>query len=192
MVERVFQHLSKEVDMTTKKANTTNTSDVQRPIKQAYKEDASKAQITLRARACMAEGGPYACSVETAKGLAEAQAHAGVGGPGTAACSGDLLLAALASCTQITLQMVAAGMGLSLDDIQVEVQGDLDLRGTLGVSRQVPVGFQSIRTSVNVKGSLEPAQLQTLRQMAGRYCVVLATLQAPPPIETEWSYQEAE
>ena len=178
--------------MTTKKANTTSIRDVQRPLKQAYKEDASKAQITLRARASMVEGGPYACSVSTAQGLAEAQAHAGVGGPGTAACSGDFLLGALAACTQITVQMVAAGMGLSLDDIQVEVHGDLDLRGTLGVSRDVPVGFRSIRTSVNVIGRLEPDQLRTLRQMAEMYCVVLATLQAPPPIETEWSYQAAE
>ena len=142
----------------------------------------------MGARASMAEGGPYVCSVETAQGIAEAQAHAGVGGPGTAACSGDLLLGALAACTQITVQMVAAGMGLSLDDVQVEVQGDLDLRGTLGVSREVPVGFSAIRSSVHISGELEPEQLKSLQQRTERCCVVLSTLQSPPPVQTEWSH----
>ena len=162
--------------------------DVQRPIKQLYRDDPGKAEITLKARASMAEAGPYACSVETAQGIAEAQAHAGVGGPGTAACSGDLLLGALAACTQITVQMVAEGMGLLLDDVHVEVQGNLDLRGTLGISRDASVGFKSIRSSVRIQGSLDPKQAETLKQRAERYCVVLATLQAAPPVETEWSY----
>ncbi len=104
------------------------------------------------------------------------------------ACSGDLLLGALAACTQITVQMVAASMGLALDDVQVEVQGDLDLRGTLGVGNQVPVGFQSIRSYVQVTGPLDPKQLQVLQQQSERYCVVLATLKAAPTILAQWTH----
>ncbi|MCL0044168.1 OsmC family protein [Dehalococcoidia bacterium] len=138
--------------------------DMQWPIKELYKNDPTKAAVTLTARATMLESGPYACSIKTGQEIVETQARAGVGGPGTAACSGDLLLGALAACTQITVQMVAASMGLTLRDIQVEVQGDLDLRGTLGLSRKVPVGFQPIRTSIDVQGDVESAQLQSLQE----------------------------
>ena len=174
--------------MATNLDGNTSLRDVQRPIKQAYRDDPGKAALTLTARASMAEGGPYACSVESAQVIQEAQAHASVGGPGTAACSGDILLGALAACTQITVQMVAAGMGLSLDDVQVEVQGDLDLRGTLGLARDVAIGFQAIRSSIGIKGLLEPEQLKTLQERTERYCVVLATLQTPPPVQVDWSY----
>ena len=173
---------------TKTKSQGSSLREVQQPIKQAYKEAPARAQVTLTARANMAEGGPYACSVETGRAIAEAQAPAGVGGPGTAACSGDLLLGALAACTQITVQMVAANMGLLLDDIQVEVQGDLDLRGTLGLSGDVPVGFQSIRTYVHVQGDLGPKERRVLQQLSEKYCVVLSTLRAAPPVKTEWSY----
>jgi uncharacterized OsmC-like protein len=114
----------------------------------------------------------------------EAQAHAGVGGPGTGACSGDLLLGALAACAQITCQMVATAMGIEFDKIEVEVEGDLDLRGTLGVSRDAPVGFESIRTRFLIDApNADPEQLSSLIEKTERYCTVLQTLRQPPPVE---------
>lgn len=159
---------------------------MQRPLKQAYREDPARARITLTARASPHDAGPVACSVDIGRAICEAQAHAGVGGPGTAACSGDLLLGALAACKQITVQMVAAAMGLPVEDVEVTVEGDLDLRGTLGISPDVPVGFTEIRLAVRVRGELTPEQEEALRQRAERYCVVLQTLRQPPPIRIAW------
>jgi uncharacterized OsmC-like protein len=117
----------------------------------------------------------------------EAQAHAGVGGEGTGACSGDLLLGALAACAQITCQMVAEAMGLEVTDIAVTVEGDLDLRGTLGVDREAPVGFTDIRVSfaIDAPGATE-GQLGALRRKTERYCVVMQTLTTAPPIAVGW------
>jgi uncharacterized OsmC-like protein len=106
----------------------------QAPLKEGYREDPDAARITLRAQGSSGEQ-PVACSVDIGRLVQDAQAHVGVGGPGTGACSGDLLLGALAACAQLTSQMVATSMGLPVDSIEVEVEGDLDLRGTLGVSR---------------------------------------------------------
>src|SRR5580765_7196042 len=107
---------------------------LQRPLKERYRERPGDALITLRASASSTDA-PIACSVEVGRALAEAQAHAGVGGAGTAACSGDLLLGALAACAQITCQMVAAAMGIATERIEATVEGEVDLRGTLGVDR---------------------------------------------------------
>jgi uncharacterized OsmC-like protein len=117
---------------------------VEQPIKDAYRADPGKAQITLTARGS-ANDAPVACSVDLGRALYEAQAHVGVGGAGTAACSGDLLLGALAACAQLTCQMVATSMGLEVRSIDTTVEGDLDLRGTLGLDRAVGAGFQAIR-----------------------------------------------
>src|SRR6202171_2563559 len=117
---------------------------VQKPLKDEYRKDPNKSRITLTARGGQTET-PIACSVDIGRAVYEAQAHTGVGGAGTAACSGDLLLGALAACAQITCQMVATAMGIPTDRIQVEVTGDLDLRGTLGISREVPVGFETLK-----------------------------------------------
>ena len=117
-----------------------------------------------------------------------AQAHAGVGGEGTGACSGDLLLGALAACAQITCQMVAAAMGLDVQGIAVTVEGDLDLRGTLGIDRDVPVGFTGIRLAFAIDAPGASAeQLEGLRRRTERYCVVMQTLTDPPPVTTSWS-----
>src|SRR6188472_1833634 len=116
----------------------------QAPIKDRYREEPDHARITLVARASETDT-PVACSVEAGQAIQSAQAHSGVGGPGTAACSGDLLLGALAACAQVTCQMVAASLGIETNKIEVVVEGDLDLRGTLGVSRDAKVGFESIR-----------------------------------------------
>src|SRR3954463_13990603 len=111
----------------------------QAPLKERYREDPEAARVTLTADGSAADG-PISCSVDLGRAIYEAQAHCGVGGAGTAACSGDLLLGALAACGQLTCQMVATAMELPVDDVQVTVEGDLDLSGTLGVSREVPVG----------------------------------------------------
>src|SRR3954447_5770692 len=116
----------------------------QKPLKDRYREEPEAAKITLTARGSEGDEA-VACSVDLGRAIQEAEAHVGVGGPGTAACSGDLLLGALAACAQVTCQMVATAMGIATDRIEIVVEGDLDLRGTLGVSREAPVGFESIR-----------------------------------------------
>jgi uncharacterized OsmC-like protein len=160
--------------------------EVQRPLKERYREDPSASQITLAARGGETDT-PAACSVDIGRAVYDAQAHAGVGGAGTAACSGDLLLGALAACAQLTCQMVATAMGIEVDRIEVTAEGDLDLRGTLGVVRDVPVGFESIRLrfDVDAPGASEE-ELASLRQKAERYCVVLQTLRQPPEIATSF------
>jgi uncharacterized OsmC-like protein len=117
---------------------------VQQPIKDAYRADPDQARITLTARGSAADA-PVACSVDLGRAIYEAQAHTGVGGAGTAACSGDLLLGALAACAQLTCQMVATAMGLEVRSIETTVEGDLDLRGTLGLDREVGAGFTALR-----------------------------------------------
>jgi uncharacterized OsmC-like protein len=125
--------------------------------------------------------------VDIGRAAYEAQAHAGVGGPGTAGCSGDLLLGALAACAQITCQMVAAAMEIPTEEIRATVEGELDLRGTLGLSREVPVGFESIRVRFHVAApKATEAQLAALRAKTEQYCVVMQTLTNPPPIRVDW------
>lgn len=156
---------------------------LQAPLKDRYREDPTAAQITLTARASEQEN-PTACSVDLGRAIQEAQAHVGVGGAGTAACSGDLLLGALAACAQLTCQMVATAMGVDAERIEVVVEGDLDLRGTLGVDRGVPAGFAAIRVRFEVDAPGEPEErVASLIDKTERYCTVLRTLLDPPPIE---------
>ena len=123
---------------------------LQRPLKDLYRQDPASSRITLRARGTQTDA-PISCSVDLGRAIYNAQAHQGVGGAGTGACSGDLLLGALAACAQITCQMVAAAMGIPTEAIEVTVEGDLDLQGTLGLSKEAPVGFQSIRVIFDVR-----------------------------------------
>ena len=158
--------------------------EVQRPLKERYREDPAASRITLVARGGQTDV-PISCSVDLGRAMYQAQAHPGVGGSGTAACSGDLLLGALAACAQLTCQMVAAAMEIPIEEIQVTVEGDLDLGGTLGLVRGAHVGFESIRLQFNItapEASVE--QLQALLDKTERYCVVLQTLQSPPTIES--------
>jgi uncharacterized OsmC-like protein len=155
----------------------------QAPIKDRYRSDPDAARITLTARASETDA-PVACSVEAGQAIQAAQAHVGVGGPGTAACSGDLLLGALAACAQVTCQMVAASMGIETERIEITVEGDLDLRGTLGVSRDAKVGFDAIRLDLDIEApGADPAEIDSLKVKTERYCTVLQTLLDPPPIE---------
>lgn len=160
---------------------------VQKPLKDRYREDPAASFITLTARGAQTDT-PISCSVDIGRAVYQAEAHAGVGGAGTAACSGDLLLGALAACAQLTCQMVATAMGIETRRVEVTVQGDLDLRGTLGVDREVPVGFQSIRMrfDVDAPGATDE-QLEKLRDRTERYCVVFQTLAAPPAVDTTWA-----
>ena len=158
---------------------------VQKPLKEKYRDEPSSSRITLRAQGTQT-GTPVACSVDIGRAIYEAQAHKGVGGVGTAACSGDLLLGALASCAQITCQMVAEAMGIKTERIEVEVEGELDLAGTLGISKEVPVGFESIRLRFDIDApEATEEQLRALQEKTERYCVVLQTLTTPPDIQTE-------
>jgi len=159
--------------------------ELQRPLKEQYRSDPSSSRITLTARGGEAsESMPTQCSVDLGRAIYEAQAHPGVGGPGTGACSGDLLLGALAACAQLTCQMVATAMGLETNRIEVVVEGDLDLRGTLGVSRDAPVGFDAIRIRFDIEApEASHEELASLIGKTERYCTVLQTLKQPPPIE---------
>ena len=158
--------------------------EMQRPLKEHYREDPAAGLITLQARAGTGED-VISCSVDLGRAIQEAQAHPGVGGAGTGACSGDLLLGALAACAQLTCQMVATAIGLEAD-VEVSVEGDLDLRGTLGVDRDVTAGFSEIRTRfhVDAPGASEE-QLQSLLEKTERYCTVLQSLRVPSPVSTE-------
>ena len=159
--------------------------EIQEPIKARYRAEPDAARITLRAIGNTADGA-MSCSVDLGRALYAAGAHPGVGGSGGAACSGDLLLAALAACAQLTCQMVAANMGLEGLAVSVSVEGDLDLRGTLGTA-DVPVGFEAIRVRFGLSGDVPGERLEKLKERTERYCVVLQTLLAPPHIEARWS-----
>jgi len=159
---------------------------VQEPLRAGHRSDPESGRITLVARGAQSDDEPIACSVDLGRAVYAAQAHAGVGGAGTGACSGDLLLGALAACAQITCQMVAAAMGLDVRAVTVE--GDLDLRGTLGVDRDAPVGFTDVRLqfAVDAPGASDE-ELDSLQRRTERYCVVMQTLTHPPAVSTAWS-----
>jgi uncharacterized OsmC-like protein len=158
---------------------------IQRPLKEKYRTDPQASRIRLAAHGSQTDT-PTACSVDIGRALYQAQAHTGVGGVGTAACSGDLLLGALAACAQITCQMVAEAMGVPTRRIEAVVDGELDLRGTLGISEEVAVGFESIRLRLEID-ALEATeeQLRKLREKTEQYCVVFQTLKHPPVLELE-------
>ena len=154
--------------------------ETQRPLKERYRAEPAEARITLTARGSETAGAA-ACSVDIGRAAYAAQAHAGVGGEGTAPCSGDLLLGALAACAQVTCQMVAASSGIETTRIEVTASGELDLRGTLGIDREVPVGFDLITLHFDVEGAGD--RRDELIEKTVRYCVVLQTLEQPPQID---------
>jgi uncharacterized OsmC-like protein len=159
---------------------------LQKPLKEQYRSDPNTSQITIRAKGGQADV-PVACSVDIGRAIYHAEAHKGVGGAGAGACSGDLLLGALAACAQITCQMVAAAMGIPTERIELTVEGDLDLRGTLGISKDVPVGFEGIRLHFDIAApEATSEQMNGLREKTEQYCVVMQTLMRPPKLQTEW------
>jgi uncharacterized OsmC-like protein len=158
---------------------------IQQPIKDRYRDGPTAAEITLRAVGTVADGA-MSCSIDIGRAMYAAGAHPGVGGSGASPCSGDLLLGALAACAQITCQMVAANMGVEDATVSVTVEGDLDLRGTLGTA-DVPVGFKAIRVQFTFGGDVSGERLERLKDRTERYCVVLQTLLVPPAIEVLWT-----
>ena len=153
---------------------------VQAPLKERYRQAPDAALITLRAQGRLGEG--VSCSIETGKALVLAGLHPATGGNGLSACSGDMLLQALVACAGVTMNAVATALGIELRDATVRAEGDLDFRGTLGVAKDVPVGFQSIRLQFTLDTDASQEQLDSLLRLTERYCVVYQTLAHPPAI----------
>jgi len=155
---------------------------IQAPIKERYRDKPDAALVTLKAEGRLDELG-IACKVETGRGLVEAGLHPATGGTGLQACSGDMLLEALAACAGVTLKAVATALGIEIRGGSVKVEGDLDFRGTLGVSKEAPVGFRAIRVVFALDSDGDDEKLATLLKLTERYCVVYQTLRTPPAIE---------
>jgi uncharacterized OsmC-like protein len=153
---------------------------VQAPLKERYRKSPESALITLRAKGRLGEG--VSCKIETGKALVEAGLHPATGGTGLSACSGDMLLEALVACAGVTLNAVATSLGIELRDASLQAEGDLDFRGTLGVSKEVPVGFQNMRLKVMLDTDATEDQIATLLRLTERYCVVYQTLTRPPSL----------
>lgn len=153
---------------------------VQTPLKDLYRASPGAALVTLRASGRLGEG--VTCNIETGKALVAAGLHPATGGNGLSACSGDMLLEALVACAGVTLNAVATALGIELRDARLEAEGDLDFRGTLGVSKEAPVGFQNIRLNISLDTDASEDQKSTLIRLTERYCVVYQTLVKPPEI----------
>jgi uncharacterized OsmC-like protein len=151
----------------------------QAPLKDAYRDDASRALVVLKAEGDLGEG--QTCSVQTGRALVEAGLHPATGGDGSFACSGDMLLQALVACAGVTMRSVATSMDISVTG-KVRAEGDLDFRGTLGVDKSAPVGFGAIRLIFDVDTDGDAEQRATLLRLTERYCVVLQTLLSSPPV----------
>jgi len=157
---------------------------VQQPLKDRYREDPGAALVTLRASGMLGEG--VTCSVQTGRALAAAGLHPASGGDGLTICSGDMLLEALAACAGVTLRAVATSLELEVEG-SVDVEGDLDFRGTLGVDKDVPVGFRSIRVRFDLDTAASEEELDTLLRLTIRYCVVWQTLASSPELSASWN-----
>jgi uncharacterized OsmC-like protein len=162
---------------------------LQTPLKERYRSEPGAALITLKAEGRIGEG--ITCSVQTGKALVEAGLHPATGGSGAFACSGDMLLEALAACAGVTMAAVAKSIGVELRAGTVRTEGDLDFRGTLGISKEVPVGFQKIRVSFDLDTDASQEQLATLCRLTERYCVVYQTLRHAADITVSMNGQKA-
>jgi uncharacterized OsmC-like protein len=153
---------------------------LQTPLKEKYREHPESALVTLHAKGRIGEG--ISCRVETGRAIAEAGLHPATGGDGRFICSGDMLLEALAACAGVTLNAVATALGISLRDAHVAVEGDLDFRGTLGVSKDAPVGFAAIRLHLLLDTDATEEEIDTLLRLTERYCVVYQTIRSSTPM----------
>src|SRR5688572_18778494 len=160
--------------------NADDLRSVQAPLKDRYRESPRAALITLRASGRLGQG--VTCKIETGKALVAAGLHPATGGNGLSACSGDMLLEALVACAGVTLNAVATALGIEIRNGVIRAEGDLDFRGTLGVDKAVPVGFQRIRLNFDLQTDASEEQLSTLLKLTERYCVVYQTLRQPPEI----------
>lgn len=157
---------------------------LQAPLKERYRQEPGSALVTLTASGTL-DGAGVSCRVETGRALVEAGLHPATGGTGLQACSGDMLLEALAACAGVTLRAVATALDIPVQGGVVRAEGDLDFRGTLGVSKEAPVGFGAIRVHFELDTDASEDQLETLLKLTERYCVVLQTLKSAPPVTVE-------
>lgn len=160
--------------------NAEELRSIQAPLKERYREAPDAALITLSARGSLGEG--VSCKIETGKALVVAGLHPAGGGDGLSACSGDMLLEALVACAGVTLNAVATALGVTLRDAKIKAEGDLDVRGTLGLSKEVPVGLQRIRLQITLDTDASQEQLDTLLRLTERYCVIYQTLAHSPAL----------
>jgi uncharacterized OsmC-like protein len=165
--------------------NSAELKSIQAPLKEKYKEHPDSAIITLKANGKVGEG--ISCNVETGKAIVEAGLHPATGGTGMLACSGDMLLEALVACAGVTLQAVATAIGIDIKNGDIKAEGDLDFKGTLGVSKEVPVGFQNIRLNFILDTDANEEQLASLAKLTERYCVVYQTLVKGVNVETKFN-----
>ena len=165
--------------------NAEELKQLQAPLKDKYREQPDTAIITLKAQGKVDEG--ISCKVDTGKALVEAGLHPATGGTGMLACSGDMLLEALVACAGVTLKAVATAIGIEIKNGLIKAEGDLDFKGTLGVSKEVPVGFKSIRLIFQIDSDATEEQMATLSKLTERYCVVYQTLARGVNVETNFS-----
>src|SRR5215212_1125326 len=156
---------------------------LQAPLKERYRDEPEAAIVTLSATGTVGEG--VSCSVQTGRALAEAGLHPASGGDGSLLCSGDMLLEALVACAGVTLRAVATSLEIPIRSGTIRADGDLDFRGTLGVDKEAPVGFNKIRLTFKLDADATSEQLATLQKLTERYCVVLQTLAVPPKLTTK-------
>src|SRR6476619_779515 len=161
--------------------NADELKSLQAPLKAQYRERPETALVTLHAEGRISEN--VTCKIETGKARVAAGLHPATGGDGQSACSADMLLEALVGCAGVTLSAVATALGIALRDATIRAEGDLDFRGTLGVSKDVPVGFKLIRLNVDLNTDATEEQIATLLRLTERYCVVYQTLNQPAKIE---------
>lgn len=162
--------------------NATELKSMQAPLKDKYRNDPDSAIITLKALGKIGEG--ISCKVETGKAVVEAGLHPATGGNGLLACSGDMLLEALVACAGVTLNAVATAIEVDIKNGTVTAEGDLDFKGTLGVSKDVPVGFKSIRLQFNIETEAAQDKIESLLKLTERYCVVYQTLKNGVDVKT--------
>ncbi|MBA2249157.1 MAG: OsmC family protein [Chitinophagaceae bacterium] len=165
--------------------NATDLKNLQAPLKEKYREQPDAAIITLKAQGKIGEG--ISCKVDTGKALVEAGLHPATGGTGMLACSGDMLLEALVACAGVTLQAVSTAIGVEVKGGTITAEGDLDFKGTLGVSKEVPVGFKNIRLQIDIDSSASEEEMASLKKLTERYCVVYQTLIKGVEIETKYN-----
>jgi uncharacterized OsmC-like protein len=165
--------------------NATDLKNLQAPLKEKYREQPQSAVITLKAQGKIGEG--ISCKVETSRAIVEAGLHPATGGTGMLACSGDMLLEALVACAGVTLQAVATAIGVEIKGGTITAEGDLDFKGTLGVSKEVPVGFKNIRLQFDMDTNATDEQITSIKKLTERYCVVYQTLTKGVTIETNYN-----
>jgi uncharacterized OsmC-like protein len=164
--------------------NAEELKNLQAPLKEKYRAHPESAIITLKTRGKVGEG--VSCNVNTGRALVEAGLHPATGGTGILVCSGDMLLEALAACAGVTLKAVATAIGVEIKEGIIKVEGDLDFKGTLGVSKEAPVGFKNIRLTFELDSNATGEQMASLQKLTERYCVVYQTLLKGVNVETQF------